>query len=281
MKMEQVKYREFTGNVIAPSTHISSHGKTTERRFFSFSQTTKNKSPSSKPVRPATKPGVKLTLHDRLSQLTYKQAVEILGEEGRRWMREAPPLEQFVPERDFCLTGDLARFTVRENGGKGNVLAQVTVTLMSMVKHKLHFHCTACGRVGVTFAACEHVASVMSLLLEEKMQLGLADIPDLETPFELLSHKKLTQRALHEREERAKAEKFAIVSSDKTSPWADYAVTGELAGKTYKVALRSEHRGDSYCSCPDFKTNRLGTCKHILHVLHKVKKKFDETGSYP
>jgi SNF2 family DNA or RNA helicase len=217
-----------------------------------------------------------LTLHDRLSQLTLKQAIELLGENGRRLLREAPTLEHFVPKRDYFLAGDLARITVRENGGQGDVSAEVTATLLSGVKHKLHFNCTRCSQPDVTRTVCEHIASVLSLLLEEKTLLGLADIPDLETPFELLSHKRLTQRALHEREERAKAEKFEIVSSDKTSPWADYAVTSELTGKTYKVALRSEKRGDSYCSCPDFKTNRLGTCKHILHIIHHVRRKFDE-----
>src|SRR6267142_2623282 len=35
--------------------------------------------------------------------------------------------------------------------------------------------------------------------------------------------------------------------------------------------------GDSYCSCPDFRTNTLGTCKHILHVLAKLKRRFTET----
>ncbi|MCL2349284.1 MAG: DEAD/DEAH box helicase [Planctomycetaceae bacterium] len=228
------------------------------------------------PARPTTKPGVKLTLHDRLSQLTHKQAIEILGEEGRQKLQEALTLEQFVPKRDFFLAGDLARITVRENGGQGNVASEVTATLMSGVKHKLHFNCPRCSQQDVTRTACEHIASVLLLLLEEKTLLGLADVPDLETPFEMLSRKRLTQRALHEREERAKAEKFEIVSSDKTSPWADYAVTSELTGKTYKVALRGENRGDSYCSCPDFKTNRLGTCKHILHVLHRMRRKFDE-----
>ena len=266
-----LKYEKFNGvlcDLYPPSVLMA------KRRNDASSQ--KQNGASSKTARPATKPGVKLTLHDRLSQLTYKQAVEILGEEGRKWLREAPPLEQFVPERDFYLAGDLARITVRSNGGQGEILAQVSATLMSASKHKLHFHCSRCGQEGVTFAACAHVASALSLLLEEKTLLGLADVPDLETPFELLSRKRLTQRALHEREERAKVEKFEIVSSDKTSPWADYAVTSELTGKTYKVALRGEHRGDSYCSCPDFKNNRLGTCKHILHVLHKTKRKFDE-----
>ena len=40
------------------------------------------------------------------------------------------------------------------------------------------------------------------------------------------------------------------------------------------MALRGEERGESYCSCPDFRTNRLGTCKHILHVLGRVERRF-------
>ena len=40
------------------------------------------------------------------------------------------------------------------------------------------------------------------------------------------------------------------------------------------MALRGEERGQSYCSCPDFRTNTLGTCKHILHVLDRVRRRF-------
>ena len=53
--------------------------------------------------------------------------------------------------------------------------------------------------------------------------------------------------------------------------WTDYAVTNASSGKTYRVALRGWERGESYCACPDFRKNTLGTCKHILHVLDKVK----------
>ena len=51
-------------------------------------------------------------------------------------------------------------------------------------------------------------------------------------------------------------------------------VASALSGKTYRVALRGEERGDSYCSCPDFRTNTLGTCKHILHLLDRVRRRF-------
>ncbi|MDO5567236.1 MAG: DEAD/DEAH box helicase, partial [Planctomycetia bacterium] len=101
--------------------------------------------------------------------------------------------------------------------------------------------------------------------------------PDLETPFELLSDKQLTNRALFERQERARVEKFRVLkTTDETSPWADYLLQSQGSGKTYRVALRGQEPGSSYCSCPDFKTNRLGTCKHILYLLNRGRKKFNK-----
>ena len=63
-----------------------------------------------------------------------------------------------------------------------------------------------------------------------------------------------------------------VVDADR--PWSDYLVTNHLSGKTYRVALRGFDPGDSYCSCPDFRTNTLGTCKHILRVATKVRRRF-------
>jgi hypothetical protein len=57
-------------------------------------------------------------------------------------------------------------------------------------------------------------------------------------------------------------------------PWADYAVTSRASGRSYRVALRGHERGESYCSCPDFRKNTLGTCKHILCVLARVRRRF-------
>ncbi len=61
---------------------------------------------------------------------------------------------------------------------------------------------------------------------------------------------------------------------DSKTPWSDYTVTSLESGKSYRVSIRGTDTGQSYCSCPDFKTNHLGTCKHILHVLQKLSKKF-------
>ena len=40
------------------------------------------------------------------------------------------------------------------------------------------------------------------------------------------------------------------------------------------MALRGWKAGESYCSCPDFRKNTLGTCKHIIHALDKLRRRF-------
>lgn len=56
------------------------------------------------------------------------------------------------------------------------------------------------------------------------------------------------------------------------SVFTDYTVRNPTSGGTYKVAIRSPGRGLNFCSCMDFKTNGLGTCKHIESVLVKISK---------
>ena len=67
---------------------------------------------------------------------------------------------------------------------------------------------------------------------------------------------------------------MTLQSQDPTKPWTEYTITSAESGKTYRLALRGEQRGQSFCSCPDFRTNTLGTCKHIMHALEKVKRRF-------
>jgi len=43
----------------------------------------------------------------------------------------------------------------------------------------------------------------------------------------------------------------------------------------YRVHIRSLTRRANYCTCPDFASNQLGTCKHIEAVLHRIGKRRD------
>jgi len=53
--------------------------------------------------------------------------------------------------------------------------------------------------------------------------------------------------------------------------FGDYIVKNPASKSAYKVALRSQRNpGPNFCTCLDFKTNSLGTCKHIEAVLQDV-----------
>jgi SNF2 family DNA or RNA helicase len=57
--------------------------------------------------------------------------------------------------------------------------------------------------------------------------------------------------------------------------FSDFNVNNPISSKTYKVAIRSKEPGLNFCSCPDFRVNLLGTCKHIEYVLHQINNKPD------
>jgi superfamily II DNA or RNA helicase len=214
-----------------------------------------------------TVPSGKLTLKDRLSRLNFIEACKLLGPEGRKLISRSANDWEFKVDDDVYLGDDLFRLRFPESTQDGQPIV-VTITLMADARQRLHWNCTACS------TACRHVGAAFSMILEEKTRLGLAAKPKPRVPVESLSDRDLVARALTDRAERARTEKMSIKSADASIPWTDYAVTNKLSGKTYRVALRGTEPGDSYCSCPDFRTNTLGTCKHILHVLHKAKRYF-------
>jgi hypothetical protein len=200
-----------------------------------------------------------MTLKDKLSRLTYLRACALLGPTGASLIREGGSFEIDIPTQ---VRLDTKRMRAQVDG------ASVSLSLDPGARHQLRTSCSRCN------AACAHVGAVFSLVLEEKMALGLAAPPAEDVPFEHLSEEDLVKRALAERGERARTERMRIALGGRATPWTDHIVTSGASGKSYRVALRGWQRGESYCSCPDFRTNTLGTCKHILFALEQVKRKF-------
>jgi superfamily II DNA or RNA helicase len=52
--------------------------------------------------------------------------------------------------------------------------------------------------------------------------------------------------------------------------FSEFSVHNPASGSRYRVAIRGREPGLNYCSCPDFATNDLGTCKHIEFTLGKL-----------
>jgi len=212
-----------------------------------------------------TKPSHKLSFRDRLSRLTFEQACKSLGPHGRRLVLNGARFEIDVKE-DVYLAGDLVRLKYpAARGGDGAV---ATLTATANAKDRLRWNCTMCDE------PCEHVGGLFSVVLESKTLLGLAAPPKQRVPVESMNEEQLVTQAIADRADRAKTERMKIQSADRSKPWTDYTVTSALSGKTYRVALRGTQPGISYCSCPDFRTNTLGTCKHVMKVLLLVKRKF-------
>lgn len=175
----------------------------------------------------------KLTLPDRLSRLTYVSACQLLGPSGKQLIAEGNKFDTIDVDRDTHLGADL--FRLRIDGVEPGVPdAVVTITLMAGARKRLHFNCTHCDE------PCSHAGAAFSLILEEKSVIGLAEPAIEEIPFELLDENQLVERAIFERQARAKAEKYRLRSADNGTPWTDYVITSSNSGKSYRLALRGE-----------------------------------------
>jgi hypothetical protein len=166
-----------------------------------------------------------------------------------------PADQVFLDENRFCLTLGHARVDISLNSGK---------------RKRMHLRCSACS------GACEHQGAALSLILEEKLALGLSAPPPQRKPMESLSEEALVKQALAEREQRAIEEKMRLKSMNPELLWTDYVITNAVSGKSYRLALRGWQPGESYCSCPDFRKNTLGTCKHIIYALKRGRAKFSK-----
>ena len=60
---------------------------------------------------------------------------------------------------------------------------------------------------------------------------------------------------------------FTVRKLDGHPVFTDYSVYNPETNNTYKVAIRDNNHEMNFCSCLDFKTNHLGTCKHIEATL--------------
>ncbi len=205
--------------------------------------------------------------HQRLGTLTYVQACRLLGEEGDKLIQLGGRAFELQSDRDVFLGGDLLRIRVEDNEVEGGV-AIASMTLSSDRKKQLALNCDRCD------SPCSHLGAALDYLLDAKTVLGLAMPPDEEVPLEHLTPEELRHRMLADREKRAAEEKMKVRSIQPERPWSDYVVTSGGSGRTYRVAIRSLDGEDSYCTCPDFRTNRLGVCKHIFHVRAKIAKRF-------
>src|SRR4051812_46552409 len=77
----------------------------------------------------------------------------------------------------------------------------------------------------------------------------------------------LREEQIDIRRKRAAEEGLKIQNLGRNRVFSDYQVANPRTGGQYRVSVRGFDVGDNTCECPDFRTNTLGTCKHIEAVL--------------
>ncbi len=113
---------------------------------------------------------------------------------------------------------------------------------------------------------CKHVvAAYLDILERQKRAAALQK--DKEIPEEYLTPEEIKTTALESRKERAKKEELSLVRGETLK--GRHGVRNSR-GKEYTVTIYNIEEEKGHCTCPDFATNHLDTCKHLIFTLHQL-----------
>lgn len=97
--------------------------------------------------------------------------------------------------------------------------------------------------------------------LHKEPKLSRTRAPDDLSPAEW-------QRGL--RRQFGREQSFGIENLGSEPFFSEFRVSNPASKSSYRVAIRSRWPGGNFCSCPDYATNELGTCKHIEFTLARL-----------
>src|SRR5258705_5552502 len=79
------------------------------------------------------------------------------------------------------------------------------------------------------------------------------------------------QRGLRRQFGREQA--FGLENLSSEPFFSEFRVSNPVSKSSYRVAIRSLGPGGNFCSCPDYATSELGTCKHLEFTLARLEKR--------
>lgn len=127
-------------------------------------------------------------------------------------------------------------------------------------------------------AICRHRAAAY-MQLYELMSLN-EDKP--AQPGLKYTRRGMIKRVMNERIEKARQAKYSLHFADNI--YGEHILTNER-GTSYHLTFRSFKQRFGYCSCPDYNSNKLGTCKHLIFAFDRTSVspdlKPDELPRYP
>src|SRR6516165_5828451 len=79
------------------------------------------------------------------------------------------------------------------------------------------------------------------------------------------------QRRLRRQFSREQA--FGLENLGREPFFSEFRVSNPVSKTSYRVVIRGLGPGGNFCSCPDYATSELGTCKHIEFTLARLQRK--------
>jgi superfamily II DNA or RNA helicase len=119
---------------------------------------------------------------------------------------------------------------------------------------------------------CKHTVAVLLYtkdLLDARQARQSPPEPDQEA---FLTPEEIRTQALEDRKSRARNEHFKITEGEMLK--GQHLLETEN-GRQYTVTLHTPEQGGGHCTCPDYLTNRLGTCKHLICLTQRLKRRKD------
>ncbi|NOR88002.1 MAG: hypothetical protein GQ527_10365 [Bacteroidales bacterium] len=86
------------------------------------------------------------------------------------------------------------------------------------------------------------------------------------------SREGMIKRVLEERQERADMESYQLDFADNIH--GEHHLTNEK-GAVYQLNFYDFNKRLGYCSCPDYQTNKLETCKHLMYAFNEFELKHE------
>ena len=124
---------------------------------------------------------------------------------------------------------------------------------------------------------CKHVVAALldaAAIMDQWKEAEPAEAAETQQD-EWLSPAEIRELAVADRHLRARKETFTVIPGEMIK--GEHLVETEL-GRQYTVTLHDPASGSGHCSCPDYLTNRLGTCKHMIHLGDYFKKQKNTAG---
>ncbi len=111
---------------------------------------------------------------------------------------------------------------------------------------------------------CSHIVAAILAL---RQQLSAKPGPAEGSKY---TREEMIERVTEERQEKAAQEAMKLRLGE--TVFGIHQVSGS-AGSVYQLTIRDFEPLNGYCSCPDFRTNKLGFCKHLLFAAVQIQTK--------